>query len=92
MIMNLPTSDHVLLLYGFLSVLLSDKSGEWLNSILNKLTKLLYIQQVFTTSYRPRLNPSFTKGGGGGEGRADPPKGFSSITFEQNNLETSNVA
>ena len=35
------------------------------------------------------LNPSFTRGGGGG--RADPPKGFSSITFEQNDLETSNL-
>ena len=27
---------------------------------------------------------------GGGGGQADPPKGFSWITFDQNNLETSN--
>ena len=36
------------------------------------------------------VNPSFTKGVGG-VGRADPQK-FFSITFEQNNLETSNFA
>ena len=34
------------------------------------------------------FSPSFTKEGG----RAEPPKGFSLITFEQNNLEASNVA
>ena len=31
------------------------------------------------------------RGGGGGKS-SQPPKGFSSITFEQNNLETSNFA
>ena len=40
---------------------------------------------VFVTIF---FNPSFTKG----EGVDPTPKGFSSITFEQNNLETSNFA
>ena len=44
--------DHVLLLYGFPSVPQSDRGGEWLNAVLHKLTQLLSIQQVFTTSYR----------------------------------------
>ena len=48
--------DLVLLLYGFPSVFQSDRGGEWLNTVLHKLTQLLSIQQVFTTSYRPRLN------------------------------------
>ena len=30
--------------------------------------------------------------GGGGGGSSRPPKGFSWITFDQNNLETSNFA
>ena len=50
--------DHVLLLYSFPSVRQSDRGGEWLNAVLHKLTQLLSIQQVFTTSYRPRLNGS----------------------------------
>ena len=36
------------------------------------------------------VNPSFTKGGGGGLSR--PSKGFSSITFEKNKLETPHFA
>ena len=41
-------------------------------------------------SKQSEMNPSFTKGGGGGGGggRADPSKGFSSITFEKNKLKT----
>ena len=39
--------------------------------------------------YKVYINPSFTKGGG----EVEPtPKGFSSITFEQNKLETSNFS
>ena len=41
----------------------------------------IFIYRVTTLS----LNPSFTKGGGGGE---PTPKRFSSITFELNKLET----
>ena len=37
-----------------------------------------------------RLNPSLP--GGGGLGASRLLKGFSSITFEQNNIETSNFA
>ena len=50
--------DHVLLPYGFLSVLQNDRGGEWLNAVLNKLTQLSSVQQVFTTSYRTRFNGS----------------------------------
>ena len=38
--------------------------------------------------YNFNMNPSFTRGGGSSR----PPKSFSSITFEQNKLETSNFA
>ena len=50
--------DHALLLYGFPSVLQSDRDGEWLEAVLHKLTQLLSIQQMFTTSCRCRLNGS----------------------------------
>ena len=48
--------DHVFLRYGFPSVLQSDRGGEFLNSILHRITKLLQVKHVFTTLYRPRLN------------------------------------
>ena len=47
---------HVLLRYGFPSVLQSDRGGEFLNSILHRITKRLQVKHVFTTPYRPRLN------------------------------------
>ena len=50
--------DHVFLKLDFPSVLLSDRGGEFLNAILCKLSKLLSIKQVFTSSYRPRSNGS----------------------------------
>ena len=48
----------VFLQYGFPSVLQSDQGGEWLNAVLRQLTKLLSIEHIVTTSYRPRLNGS----------------------------------
>ena len=46
----------MLLVFGFPSVLQSDTCGEWLNALLDRLTKLLSIKQVFTSSFCPRLN------------------------------------
>ena len=43
------------------------------------------IQVVFQFILFSYINPSFTKGG------QQTPKGFSSIPFDQNNLETSNL-
>ena len=50
--------NDVFLQYGFPSVLQSDQGGEWLNAVLRQLTKLLSIEHIVTTSYRPRLNGS----------------------------------
>ena len=50
--------DHVFLEFGFPAILQSDQGGEWTNAILQELTKLLSIEHVFITSYRPRLNGS----------------------------------
>ena len=50
--------DHVFLKLDFPSVLLSDRGGEFLNAVLCKLSNLLSIKQVFTSSYRPRSNGS----------------------------------
>ena len=47
---------EVFLLFGFPSVLQSDRGGEFLNAVLHRLTALLSITQVFTSGYRPRLN------------------------------------
>ena len=33
----------------------SDQGGEWLNAVLHQLTKLLSIEHIVTTSYRPCL-------------------------------------
>ena len=41
---------------GFLSVLQSDRGGEWLNALLHRITKLLSIKHVFTSGFRPHLN------------------------------------
>ena len=46
----------ILLVFGFLSILQSDRDGEGLNDLLHRLTKLLSIKQVFTSSFRLRLN------------------------------------
>ena len=46
----------VFLLVGFPSVLQSDRIGEFLNALLRRLTNLLSIKQVFTSSFCPRLN------------------------------------
>ena len=50
--------DHVFLEFDFPVILQSDRGGEWVNAVLQDLTKLLSIEHVFTTSYRPRLNGS----------------------------------
>ena len=50
--------NDVFLQYGFPAVLQSDQGGEWLNAVLHQLTKLLSIEHIVTTSYRPRLNGS----------------------------------
>ena len=50
--------NDVFLQYGFPAVLQSDQGGEWLNAVLRQLTKLLSIEHIVTTSYRPRLNGS----------------------------------
>ena len=46
--------------YGFSAVLQDccDQGGEWLNAVLSQLTKPLLIEDIVTTSYRPRLNGS----------------------------------
>ena len=46
----------VFLLFGFPSILQSDRGGEFLNAVLHRLTALLSIKHVFTSGYRPRLN------------------------------------
>ena len=50
--------DNVFLQYGYPTVLQSDQGGEWLNAVLRQLTKLLSIEHIVTTSYRPHLNGS----------------------------------
>ena len=50
--------DHVFLKFGFPTVLQRDRGGEWTNAILQELTKSLSTEDVFTTSYRTRLNGS----------------------------------
>ena len=50
--------NDVFLQYGFPSILQSDRGGEWLNAVLRQLTKLLSIEHIVTTGYRPRLNGS----------------------------------
>ena len=47
-----------------------------------------FLRKMANKTSSKYFNPSFTKGGG-----VEPtPKGFSSITFDQNNTETSNFA
>lgn len=48
--------DQVFMKLDFPSTLLSDRGGEFINAILQELTKLLSMKQVFTSSYRPRTN------------------------------------
>lgn len=48
--------DHVFLKYGFPAELLSDRGGEWSNAVVHQFIKLLSIEHIFTTRYRPRLN------------------------------------
>ena len=48
--------NDVFLSAGFPSVLQSDRGGEWLNTLLHRITKLLSIKHVFTSRFRPRLN------------------------------------
>ena len=50
------SSDHVFLKFGFPAVLQSDRGGKFLNAVLHRITKLLSIKHIFTSSYRPRLN------------------------------------
>ena len=49
---------EVFMPFGFPAILQSDRGGEWLNAILQRLSSLLSIKQVFTSGYRPRLNGS----------------------------------
>ena len=35
---------------------MSDRGGEWLNAVLDRVLKLLLIKHILTTSYHPRLN------------------------------------
>ena len=48
--------DHVFPKFGFPAVLQSDRGGEFLSAVLHRITKLLSIKHMFTSSYRPRLN------------------------------------
>ena len=48
--------NDVFLSTGFPSVLQSDRGGEWLNTLLHRITKLLSIKHVFTSGFRRRLN------------------------------------
>lgn len=50
--------NDVFLQNGFPAVLQSDQGGECLNAVLRRLTKLLSIEHIVTTSYLPRLNGS----------------------------------
>ena len=50
--------NDVFLQYRFSAVLHSDQGGEWLNVVSHQLTKLLSIEHIVTTSYRPHLNGS----------------------------------
>ena len=63
---------------------------------LRGVTSMQQAQNIVSSEKKIQLkfhvNPSFTKGGGGEGGSSRPVKGFSLITFEQNNLETSNFA
>ena len=47
---------HVFLKFGFPAVLQSDRGREFLNAVLHRITELLSIKHIFTSSYRPRLN------------------------------------
>ena len=47
---------NVAFLFGFPTVLQSDRGGEFLNTLSARLTTLLLIKQVFTSGYRPPLN------------------------------------
>ena len=35
---------------------MTDRGGEWLNAVLDRVLKLLSIEPILATSYRPRLN------------------------------------
>ena len=48
--------QDILLLFGFPTVLQSDRGGEWMNALLHRLVTLLSIKQVFTSGFRPRMN------------------------------------
>ena len=48
--------DNVFLMFGFPSKLMSDRGSEWLNAVLDRVLKLLSIEHILTTSYRPGLN------------------------------------
>lgn len=49
---------EVFLIFGLPATLQSDRGGEILNALLQRLTKLLSIKQVFTSGFRPCLNSS----------------------------------
>ena len=48
--------NNVFLQLGFPSVFQSDRGGEFLNALLNRITQLLSIKQVFTSGFCPWLN------------------------------------
>ena len=53
--------NDVFLLFGFPSILQSDRGGEFLNALLHRLTQLLSVKQVFTSGFRPRLNDAMER-------------------------------
>ena len=48
--------NDIFLILGLPSVLHSDRGGEWLDALLDRITQLLSIRQVFTSGFRPCLN------------------------------------
>ena len=48
--------DQVFFKFGFPEIIQSDRGKEFLNAILFRITQILSIKHVLTTSYQPRLN------------------------------------
>ena len=53
--------NHVFHKFGFPEIIQSDHGTEFLNAIRFRITKMLSIKYVFTTSYRPRMKGSTEK-------------------------------
>ena len=48
--------DNGFLMFGLSSKLMSNCGGEWLTAVLDRVLKLLSIEHLLTTSYRPKLS------------------------------------